>query len=236
MEQEPKTIEELKQWYVNRNLPPESVTRFFIGSNYKGAKAFGIYKDELTGKYVVYKNKADGTRAIRYEGENEEYAVNELYQKLKYEIYNQKNNNPRNYNNYEAGRYTGKSVKLISPMAMVLITILFLIILIVISLTIKTPKRGYYNYNNDYYYYQNGSWYKYDDYGSWGYTTAPQLLKENYSDYYNSYDYSYSYGISNFENSLYYEEPTSYSSSSSDYDWDSGSSWDSDYTDWDSDW
>lgn len=57
MEQRPKTIEELKQWYIDRNLPPESVTRFFIGSNYKGAKAFGIYKDDITDKIVVYKNK-----------------------------------------------------------------------------------------------------------------------------------------------------------------------------------
>ena len=48
----------------------------------------------------------------------------------------------------------------------------------------------------------------------------------------------YSYGIDDFEDSIYYEEPTSSYSSDydSDYDWDSGSSWDSDYTDWDSDW
>ena len=42
MEQGPKTIEELKQWYIDRNLPAERVTRFFIGKDYKGSKAFGI--------------------------------------------------------------------------------------------------------------------------------------------------------------------------------------------------
>ena len=26
----PKTIEELKSWYIARNLPPEETTRFFI--------------------------------------------------------------------------------------------------------------------------------------------------------------------------------------------------------------
>ena len=111
MEQGPKTIEELKQWYVDRNLPAENVTRFFIGKDYKGAKAFGIYEDEETGKYIVYKNKADGSRNIRYEGTNEEYAVNELYKKLKSEIYNQKNNNSKNYNSYShynRPRYNGK--------------------------------------------------------------------------------------------------------------------------------
>ena len=30
---QPTTIEELKQWYAARHLPPEEVTRFFIGKN-----------------------------------------------------------------------------------------------------------------------------------------------------------------------------------------------------------
>lgn len=82
----PKTIEELKQWYVEHHLPPEETTRFFIGKDYKGKRAFGIYQDPVTGNFVVYKNKDDGSRAIRYEGTDEDYAVNELYIKLKDEI------------------------------------------------------------------------------------------------------------------------------------------------------
>lgn len=85
----PKTIEELKD-YCERNGFTESKTRFFIGYNYQGAKAFGIYKDEATGEFVVYKNKADGTRSIRYQGKDEEFAVVELYDKLQAEIDNQK--------------------------------------------------------------------------------------------------------------------------------------------------
>lgn len=86
----PKTIEELQQWYADRKLPPYETTRFFIGQNYTGKKAFGIYRegDEV----IVYKNKADGTRAIRYQGTDEAYGVNELYLKLKSEILNQKAN------------------------------------------------------------------------------------------------------------------------------------------------
>ena len=87
----PKTIEQLKQWYIDRNLPDEMITRFFIGTNYSFPKAFGIYKDYNTGNFVVYKNKANGQRAIRYEGKDEEYAVTELYLRLKAEIVNQKN-------------------------------------------------------------------------------------------------------------------------------------------------
>lgn len=86
----PKTIEELKKWYQDRHLPPSYVTRFYIGENYKGAKAFGIYKDPDSGDFIVYKNKADGSRAIRYQGDDEAYAVNEIYLKLKSEILNQK--------------------------------------------------------------------------------------------------------------------------------------------------
>ena len=82
----PTTIEELKQWYEEHHLPPYETTRFFIGINYEKPKAFGIYKDDKTGNFVVYKNKDTGDRAIRYEGTDEKYAVNELYLKLKEEI------------------------------------------------------------------------------------------------------------------------------------------------------
>lgn len=88
--QEPKTIEELKQWYVAHNLPDEMITRFFIGKNYQEPKAFGIYQEPATGDFVVYKNKANGTRAERYRGKNEAYAVTELWLKLKEEILHQK--------------------------------------------------------------------------------------------------------------------------------------------------
>ena len=105
----PQTIEQLKSWYVARNLPPYEVTRFFIGENHQGPKAFGIYKDG--NEFVVYKNKADGTRAVRYRGTDEAYAVNELYLKLKSEILNQKaHQGSRGYGSDYSGEGLGKSV------------------------------------------------------------------------------------------------------------------------------
>ena len=68
--EQPKTIEELQAWYAAHNLPPEEITRFFIGKNITEPKAFGIYKTD-TGDCVVYKNKANGERAIRYQGADE---------------------------------------------------------------------------------------------------------------------------------------------------------------------
>lgn len=89
----PRTIEELKSWYKARNLPDENITRFFIGKNIKQPRAFGIYEEN--GKFIVYKNKGNRQRAIRYEGRDEAYAVNELYLRLKEEILNQKKQNER---------------------------------------------------------------------------------------------------------------------------------------------
>ena len=87
----PKTIAELQSWYKAKNLPPEETTRVFIGKDVKSPKAFGIYKDGEN--FVVYKNRADGQRSIRYSGTDEAYAVNELYQKLKELILGQKSAN-----------------------------------------------------------------------------------------------------------------------------------------------
>ncbi|MCR5252069.1 MAG: hypothetical protein K6E50_15850 [Lachnospiraceae bacterium] len=87
---QPLTIEELQEWYASKGLPPYETTRFFIGIDHNGPRAFGIYRDEKSGNFVVYKNKDNGSRAVRYEGSDEAYAVNELFQRLKQEIIEQK--------------------------------------------------------------------------------------------------------------------------------------------------
>jgi hypothetical protein len=76
----PHTIKELAEYCAERNMPLHRM-RFFIGENYTKPKAFGIYQNNA-GEFVVYKNKADGSRSIRYIGFDEEYAVKEIYLKL----------------------------------------------------------------------------------------------------------------------------------------------------------
>lgn len=105
----PTTIEELKKWYSYHHLPPEKITRFFIGKNIEEPKAFGIYKDD-SGDFVVYKNKANGSRVIRYKGSDESYAVNEIYQKLKDEIARQKGNK-RSSSRGNAGDNSSSSIR-----------------------------------------------------------------------------------------------------------------------------
>ena len=237
----PRTIEELQEWYVQEKLPNENTTRFFIGKNIKSAKAFGIYKDETTGKFVVYKNKANGSRAVRYEGKDEAYAVNELWNKLKEEILNQKQINKEIEKDYYTKKSKGEYSSGGSAGGGLLVWGIIAVVIFGVFTFIKNiPNRGYYSYNDNYYYYQDGSWYEYDD--GWSkQNDVPKELKKNQKKYYNSYSYDSSYYIPSFENSSYYVEPSSSSSSSSwddddDYSWSSDDSWDSSSTDWDSDW
>ena len=220
----PKTIEELQQWYIDRNLPQEEVTRFFIGKNYEGPKAFGIYKDELTGEFIVYKNKANGDRAIRYQGKDEEKAVRELYLKLKEEIGNQKSNNRRT---------SGRKSSSFSLLNLIPVGLMGIVAAIIGITAFFTPQRGYYSYKDNYYYYQNGSWYEYFDVSGWNIVDEIGELKKDYKEYFMSEEYMATYDATDFSISPYYQEPTV---DDSDSDWSSSDSWDSGSTDWDSDW
>ena len=82
----PRTIEELKEYCAERGMPLYRM-RFFVGEDFQEARAFGIYKAGEN-RFVVYKNKADGTRAVRYDGPDEAFAVKELFDKLLSECHN----------------------------------------------------------------------------------------------------------------------------------------------------
>jgi hypothetical protein len=246
--EQPKTIEQLQEWYKARNLPPENVTRFFIGKDVKEARAFGIYKNSA-GDFVVYKNKSDGSRAIRYQGADEEYAVNEIYQKLKVEITNQKANNvnrsaPKSSNNKKSGSGSLLSglfyLILWALMKPIGIGLLAIIAGIIIAIFDHSPSEGYYRYQGNDYYYQDDNWYMYDDYDdSWSYATNYDFLDDLINDE-TDYEYRvYDHEGYSFEDSSYYDDDSSYSysydydsswDSDSSWDWDSGDSWDS----WDS--
>ena len=254
----PTTIEELKLFCKAHNLPLEQM-RFFIGENYTQPRAYGIYLDEASGEFIVYKNKADGTRAIRYQGKDEAYAVHEIYLKIKSEIENQKkyqnaakqtsyrsSNTGGGYTNsgYSGGRKSGKDPKqrLLSSFMKVFFIVIFVQILfeVLIGATIgiiekNTPSTGYYQYQSDYYYYYDDDWYIYDtDSYNWYETTIDETMEDDLDSYYSSYGFDASYGVDNFQDSEYYDSSSDYDSSydSSSYsDWDDD--WDDDY-DWDS--
>jgi len=226
----PQTIDELKRFCAEKNMPLERM-RFFIGEDYPGARAFGIYEAE-DGDYVVYKNKTNGERAVRYKGPNEAYAVNELYEKLKAETEQRRS----------AGSVTRQSQQERERRKRRLILIAAAVLLLIsLYVAARTPNRGYYQYNGHSYFYDNSDWYGYDSYYDDWYPLdeVDPILESHSGDYYVSEDYDASYGAGDFRNSPYYDDSdfSSYDSDSDDYDWDSGwDDWDSFDTDWDSDW
>ncbi len=223
----PKTIEELRQWYQAHNLPPEEVTRFFIGKDYKDPRAFGIYQDD-SGDFVVYKNKTDGSRAVRYQGADEAYAVNELYQRLKSEIADQKSKN--------AGQGSKAKGNHSSSGCLSGLILLIVAMGILIAVFDKSPSKGYYRYGDHDYYYQNSSWYYYDDYADTWYKAdnESELNETINSDSESAYKIDTHEGQS-FEDSSWYDAGND-SGWDSDSNWDSNDSWDTGGMDFDSDW
>ena len=233
----PKTIEELKAFCQKHNLPLEQM-RFFIGENFTEPKAFGIYKDDK-GNFIVYKNKADGSRTVRYQGTDEAYAVNEIYQKMKSEVSIRKGKKAASSSSggNDKPRKKKSPIKSLLEYTPLIIVIIGIFVLVAISVK-STPDSGYYTYNDDYYYYSN-DWYRYDDYSS-SWEPAQSVDKEltsHYSDY-SASGYSTDYGIEPFENSRYANDSSWENDSwdDNDWDWDSNDSWDYNDSDWDSDW
>ncbi len=248
--QVPKTIEELLAFASANNIPLEKM-RFFIGIDYKEPRAFGIYK-ESNGNFVVYKNKGNGERAIRYHGTDEAYAVNEIYQKMKAELLERKQADINNANNTPAvtpvSSPSKKKKKGIGCGAAVLIFIFIFYGLGIVLTSIddaKTPNKGYYDYQGDAYYYTGGNWYTPGANGEWEREyDVPDSLEESYKDYFEAQDYynlddDYADNIVEYETEAYsYDNDDSWNDSNWDdddwdYDYDSYDSYDSD---WDSDW
>lgn len=243
----PRTIEELRIWAKENHLPLEEM-RTFIGEDYKGAKAFGIYKDETDNTFVVYKNKADGSRAVRYKGSDEAYAVNELYQKMKERVAEQKAHQaPKSAP--QMSQPSSSKVKKTFKNKIFYIAVAMLLLFDLVN-TIHPfwglsdgPDTGYYTYGDQNYYYYYGDWYEWDD-DQWAATSQKSWMKNDYEDYYDSRDYDSNAQYSDFRDSDYYTSYSDYSNDSDDswnddsWDsgWDSDDSWDSGWDDWDSDW
>ena len=224
----PKTIEELQEYCAERGMPLLRM-RFFIGEDFKEPKAFGIFRDG--NDVVVYKNKANGQRAIRYRGPDEEHAVNELFQKLLEECHN-RGIYPDGKPVEGAGptRSSGPS-NFVKKVFLPVFLSMFLLTGIGIGAGMYMHRNdGYYVVNNqDVYYHHGNNWY-HDSGDDW--YEVSDFPYDDYEDYYAGDDYDSDWGGTDFKDSAIWEEiQENSSSSSSDYD-----SWDSSDTDWDSDW
>ena len=223
----PKTIAELKAFCEAKHLDLQKM-HFHIGEDYKGPKAFGIYQEE-GGTFVVYKNKADGSRAVRYRGTDEAYAVNEIYQKLKVELQEAREWAAKKNAAQPAAQPKKKSKFGFGKI--VLIVLIAVLLFSALGKCGKSPKKGYYDYNGTSYYYDNDDWYVYD--GVWK-TAAAAAIANNYSDYWTGSSYDSSSDYTDFRESDYYENENNWNDDWDDDDW--STSWDHDDDDDDDDW
>lgn len=79
-----KSVADIQKVADDHNMDLQKM-RFFLNENTSEPKAFGIYQQE-NGDWIVYKNKADGSRTVRYQGPSEEHAAKILFDKLESEI------------------------------------------------------------------------------------------------------------------------------------------------------
>lgn len=254
----PGTIEELKEYCAERNMPLLRM-RFFIGEDQREPKAYGIYRDG--NDFIVYKNKADGQRAIRYQGPDEAHAVRELFLKLMAEcrlrgispdgsiqektLLRVPEKTPVRVPEKTSGRMepSGK----VSPKALAFIAFVAIFILIYTISNFSQKFQG----PDEYYYSGSGSsWDDEDDFPDYYYEDDDEEDVDDDVDYYyiGGDDEDSDWGSSSEDTDTWAD---SFDSSDSGDDWDSdwGSSfddsdtwdnsfdsWDSGDTDWDSDW
>lgn len=224
----PRTIGELKAYCAANGMPLERM-RFFIDQDYRQPRAFGIYRDG--DQFVVYKNKGDGSRAVRYHGPDEAYAVNELFQKLLSECHNRGIYPEGKQQFNEVQRKAKRKVRLY---AIAFVAIIVMIVIAVSAVVLLEHRHdGYYRRGGDagYYYRYGGSWYYDDGYYDW--VEVDDFPYEgDYREYYLGDDYDDTWAVDDFRSSDTWDRIQEEShTDSSDY-----SSWDSGGTDWSSDW
>ncbi len=240
----PTTIGELQAFCDAHHMPLEKM-RFFIGKDYKGARAFGIYQNQQ-GNFVVYKNKSDGTRAVRYEGPDEKKAVREIYDKLKAETLQRRGTASLNRSGGGGLPASPRDIpKMLLGGLMAFWAPILVVIVAVAGIVsvVRSPNRGYYTYRDDTYYYQDGYWYAYNtDKEQWEHNYAvPDELEDNYREYFDGTAYDEGIEATDFTQSGYFQEDNDYDDDDYDaFDWgdddDDWDDWDAGDTDWDTDW
>ena len=214
------SVAELLQRCQERGMPLEKM-RFFINEDRREPRCFGIYQDPQSGYWVVYKNKDNGSRAVRYNGPDEGYAANEIWQKINSEI------------ELRRGRIAPAKPKDPWP-GRILAGLVVLLFGFMVYHIATQPKRGYYVVNDIIYYAQDSAWYYFDDDADRWYGYDAPAGSDWYEDAYYGSMYPFDDAGDAFERSSYYHESSS--DSDSDSDSDIFDSWDSSDTDWSSDW
>lgn len=231
------TLTDLESFFREKNIPKEKI-RFFVNENRNDPKCFGIYQDINTGDFIVYKNKADGSRYIRYQGSDEAEAVSIFFDKLKEEMYKRDHQGLYESSVNQAKNNIKKKKNIGAFIGAIAVFISIVFVILFAFKRYRDPKSGYYHYDNNYYYYGRHRWWYYDDYYDDWYMYDGDLY--DYDDYYYASNYDSNYGFSDIEDSYDYEtyddSSSNYHYSDDDFDSYDFDSWDYSDTDWGSDW
>ncbi len=224
----PSTIEELQAFCAVNEMLLDRM-RFFIGTNIRQPRAFGIYREGDS--FVVYKNKDNGSRAVRYHGPDEAWAVKELYEKLLDECHKRNiwpDGKPEGWD--EARRKAKRRTTIIMIATVLVIVAMFGVFAFLEARAHRGD--GYYRFDDRGTYYRyGGDWYYYDTYYDWV-PVDDYPYYDDYGEYYLGDDYDRSWAGSDFKSSDAWESIESEKhTSSQDYD-----TWDAGDTDWSSDW
>ncbi len=231
----PTTIEELKA-YCDRNRLPLDRMHVHLGEDYRAPKAFGIYKDQGTGHFIVYKNKGNGERAVRYEGTDEAYAVNELYIKIKDLVMDAREHTSRSSSSGTPVRRRSVGSGMKSTIAFIIVVVILMALLI--SKLGGMGKNGYYNYDGDTYYRHGSHWYLFDDSSNtWDRAgdMSPYIEDDDYLGRSNNDADTEDFPLSDFSGDWDTNDDwnggndNSWDDSYDSYDFDSGGDWDSDW-------
>ncbi|MBQ1371968.1 MAG: hypothetical protein IIY70_03460 [Oscillospiraceae bacterium] len=210
----PKTLRELEQLLEDNRLSPSNI-RLHLREDYPGPLCCGIFQDG-EGNFVVYKNRIDGSRLVRYRGPDESYAVGELVDKMLEQVEVrralhvvlpheqgsmtvQKDSAPKGK---KPGRSSGKRRSKIKWNYLGLFSPLLIVLLLWVVMNWNSTKPGYYLYQNSYYYYQDSDWFVYQ--GDTWFPTVPVFATDS-SRYFRSERFSTSFGIADFASSGYYK-------------------------------
>lgn len=234
----PETLNGLIEFCRSKNIPAEKM-RFFLGTDCDEPKCFGIFAGD-DGTFTVYKNKANGTRAIRYTGTDEKFAVSEIFDKMKSEIELRDPDAAKRIFGSNVKKSAGRRSKFLQSVKNIALQVVLYVSIALVAVglsrcgTKQDNKDGYYRFDNSYYYSQKDIWYLFNP-STLKWCVADGIadaLAENAMDFYDGKTYRNDMGISDFSGSEFY----SYDDDEENWEDDVFDDWDTDDTDWDSDW
>ncbi len=194
---EPRSLEELRSYCRAHRLSAETL-RFSIGKDSAEPRVTGLFR-EPSGDFVVFRNKGDGSRLELYRGRDEASAVRVFFPRLQDALARQRSGSGRAASSRSSASVRRQSGCLTRPLLLVIL--LIILFSLVFTFFDRSPSKGYYRYNEVYYYCDDGDWYYYSaSMLSWIPLAAPeQELADNAREYFESSVYRSSFPVPDFQ-------------------------------------